>query len=48
MGILNKIKETLKPKPADHCASGYPKWKPSKDWTPEFEDHLVPEAYDAD
>jgi hypothetical protein len=30
----------------DECASGYPNWKPSDVWSPEFEDELIPEDYD--
>lgn len=44
MGLFDRFK---KKDEQDHCASGYPLWEPSADWTPEFEDDLVPEAYDA-
>lgn len=30
----------------DDCASGHPEWVPSSEWTPEFEDLLLPEEYD--
>lgn len=32
----------------DDCASGHPEWVPSAEWQPEFEETLVPEAYDGD
>lgn len=50
MGFLNKVTSLFKPAPAnepDACASGYPEWRPSATWTPEFDDNgAAPEAYD--
>ena len=49
MGLLSKIKQALNPakNEPDSCASGYPDWKPSGTWTPEFDDNLTPEEYNA-
>ena len=49
MGFFSKVKQAFSPakiNEPDSCASGYPEWKPSGTWTPEFEDNLTPEAYD--
>jgi len=50
MGLFDKVTKLFKPASAnladDKCASSHPNWAPSGTWTPEFEDDLVPEAYD--
>jgi len=50
MGLFNRVANLFKPAAAsepDNCASGYPDWKPSTTWTPEFDDNgVAPEAYD--
>lgn len=50
MGLFNRVANLFKPaQEPDSCASGYPEWKPSTAWTPEFDDNgVAPEAYDGD
>ena len=46
MGLFDKVLQLVKPKEVNDCASGYPDWKPNKNWVPDFNEEVEPEAYD--